>query len=77
MTFTPDHVRCLAAWCERLGLVAYQAELFGLYHRMRVNPESCGNEEIVSLAMGAIQVIGSNEPDRAMFYQTMNAWGIR
>lgn len=73
--FSPDHIRTLAYWSEKLGLFNYQILLFTLYNRM-IYSNDVTDEEITSSAMSAIQVIRDTEKDKEMFYSTMIAWGL-
>lgn len=75
LKFSPDHIRTLAYWSEKLGLTNYRISLFTLYDRMIYSKE-VSDEEITSSAMSALLVIRDTEKDKEMFYRTMNAWGI-
>lgn len=73
--FSPDHIRTLAYWSEKLGLIDCRISLFTLYNRM-IYSNDVTDEEITSSAMSAIQVIRDTEKDKEMFYRTIIAWGI-
>ena len=73
--FSPDHIRTLAYWSEKLGLINCQISLFTLYGRM-IGSNDVTAEEIISSAMSAIQIIRDTEKDKEMFYRTMTVWGI-
>lgn len=73
--FTPDMVRVLAGWAEKLGLKELQKAGYELYHKMTTK-QKVSKEEINAISMNLIKVIRDTEKDKQMFYKTMHAWGI-
>lgn len=75
--FTPDHIRTLAEWAQKLGLSSAQKSGYELYHEMTVNKKNPPSlEKINSVGMSLVQIIKSTEKDKEHFWKVMKAWNL-